>query len=569
MRLHSVRAVNDTGADSHVHGVAGSGPRPDGAGVAARLALVVLVLLLAIPVSARPDRVLAASPAPAASYRLEATVDLDKDAVTVTERVAFRNVVGIQLDTLAFHVIANTFGAFTLTSVVVDGQPAQVSLDGSLLELTLARPLTPGGATEVEIRYALAVPREPGRLTSSARGMVLGYWFPILAVHRGEWDRRRFTDVGDALFSEVADYDVTITTLTTAQVVATGQRVEQEGRRSHFTAASVRDFAVAISPDYVVKRSTIDGVVVDIAAFSEDRAAFYQTRAAEILRWASGKLGPYPYPSLTIAEADIPGAFFGLEYPSLIMISRAIPGPSGTVGSTLDSICVHEILHQWFYSSVGNDQIDDPWLDEAFAQYLTYAYYLEARPDLAPTIYTGSIAGGGSGPVDASIYDFPSDSQYFGTVYRRGARFLERLREQMGDSAFWSLLREHVDTFRDHIASPRDFLDRAQRLSPSPLGPLIAEYVSYGAFRTAAPRTWTVDGPAGTWTGSAALFVAADFPVTRVQVWLDQRKLADGPANNLTLDLADIEAGSYVLLVRVWDHDAVMFERARRVEIAR
>jgi hypothetical protein len=65
------------------------------------------------------------------------------------------------------------------------------------------------------------------------------------------------------------------------------------------------------------------------------------------------------------------------------------------------------------------------------------------------------------------------------------------------------------------------------------------------------------------------VFVAADFPVTRVQVSLDQRTMADGPANNLTLDFADVEPGSYVLLVRVWDHDEVLFERGQRVEIAR
>ena len=36
-------------------------------------------------------------------------------------------------------------------------------------------------------------------------------------------------------------------------------------------------------------------------------------------------------------------------------------------------LLLHEIVHQWFYSLVGNDQIDDPWLDEAFATYLIYA----------------------------------------------------------------------------------------------------------------------------------------------------------------------------------------------------
>jgi hypothetical protein len=218
---------------------------------------------------------------------------------------------------------------------------------------------------------------------------------------------------------------------------------------------------------------------------------------------------------------------------------------------------------------VGNDQIADPWRDEAFVTYLAYRYYREVRPDLAPAVYERTIAGTTVGAVDGSVYDFPSDPPYFGVVYRRGARFLEALHARMGDGPFWSLLREHVETYRDRIASPRSFLDRALATSPAPVGPLIADYFSYGALRTPTPRNWTVEAPSGTWSGTANVFVAADFPVTRVQVSLDQRMMADGPSNNLTLDLADVEPGSYVLLVRVWDHDEVLFERGRRVEISR
>ena len=57
--------------------------------------------------------------------------------------------------------------------------------------------------------------------------------------------------------------------------------------------------------------------------------------------------------------------------------------------------------------------------------------------------------------------------------------------------------------------------------------------------------------------------------MARVQVWLDQRVMVDGPANDLTLDLGDVEAGENVLLVRVWDQDGVLFERSRRVEVVR
>ena len=201
--------------------------------------------------------------------------------------------------------------------------------------------------------------------------------------------------------------------------------------------------------------------------------------------------------------------------------------------------------------------------------YLTYRYYREVRPDLAPAVYERTIAGVGGGAVDASVYDYPTDPTYFSTVYRRGARFLEALDARLGDAAFWALLREHIATYRDRVASPRAFLDRALTASGGQVRPLIAEHFSYGAFRTATSRIWSVEASSGPWTSAATVFVAAEFPVSRVQVLLDSRMLADGPSNNLTLDLATVEPGSYVLLVRVWDHDAVLFERGQRVEIAR
>ena len=38
---------------------------------------------------------------------------------------------------------------------------------------------------------------------------------------------------------------------------------------------------------------------------------------------------------------------------------------------------VHEVVHQWFYNLVGNDQVNEPWLDESLAQYATWQYYID------------------------------------------------------------------------------------------------------------------------------------------------------------------------------------------------
>ena len=293
---------------------------------AARYVLVVLLIfgMLCAP-DGRSATAQAALPAPAASYRLDAAIDLDRSSLAVSQTVQVRNVDGLPLTTLVFRVVPNALGTFDLTTLAVDGQPAERRLDGSVLEVALPSPLMPGASTVVDLRYTLGVPREPGRMTATARSMALGYWFPILAVHRGDWDRRQFVDVGDAFFSEVADYDLTVTTTTPAQVVATGQRVERDGLRTRFQATGVREVALAVSPDFVMRRVTVAGTQVEVAAASEERAAYYAARASEFLRWCNERLGPYPYPTFTVVDTDLPATFGGLEYPSIIFLSRTYP----------------------------------------------------------------------------------------------------------------------------------------------------------------------------------------------------------------------------------------------------
>jgi len=41
----------------------------------------------------------------------------------------------------------------------------------------------------------------------------------------------------------------------------------------------------------------------------------------------------------------------------------------------------HELMHMWFYGTIGNNHALEPWLDEAFATYAELLYYQEYHPD--------------------------------------------------------------------------------------------------------------------------------------------------------------------------------------------
>lgn len=500
-------------------------------------------------------------------YRIDADVDIDAGAVAASQVVQFRNGVGVPLESVVFRVVPASLGSFTLDAATVDGVAVEVRREGSVLDVPLAAPLQPGGSTEIGLRYSMRLPRQPNRLVVSGGTVTLGSWFPLLAVHRGEWDRRQFVDTGDANFSAVADYDVTIRTSIPAEVASTGLLVEQEGMRSRFRAANVRDFALAISPAYAVQERRLGDVAVRTYFSSASTSALMADRTLTFLRWLSERLGPYAYPTLSIASAGLPPSFGGVEYPAFLILSQRSEIPDPFFGSGLDALLLHEIVHQWFYSIVGNDQIDDPWLDEALATYVTYLYYAEAEPRLAPAVYQRTIAGGSNGPVDGSVTEFSSDPPYFDVVYRRGARFLDALHDRLGRAQFLELLRQYVATHRDRVATPRAFLDLAQSLAGSDLAPLIAQYFRYGAFGYGRAQTWTLEAPPSPWSGSAAVFVGAEFPVSRVELWLDQRRMAAGPENAVTLDLTGVEPGEYVMLARVFNHEEVVFERSRRIEV--
>ncbi|MCC6175127.1 MAG: M1 family metallopeptidase [Chloroflexi bacterium] len=530
-----------------------------------RVGLVSVLLALAVALGAAAVPSAAYGPTLPA-YTIMAALDLDRGSVDVRERLHYRNQTGVVLDRVVFEVVPNAIGAFTLGAVTVDGEPRDALLDGSVLEVPFAAPLALDGSVDVELTFTVTPPARPDRLSATGRVVTLGNWLPVLSLHREDWDRRQYVDVGDAFTREVADFDLTLTTNRPTQVVATGQLVEQEGTRWRFVARSVRDVAVLASSEFVVRTATVGTTTLQAAGLDAARSEMYLTRGTQFLRWLGERLTPYPYPTLVIVDGDLPASFGGMEYPGLVILANRIP--AGPPGGNLDSLVLHELTHQWFYSLVGNDQIGSPWLDEAMATYIAYRYYAEAEPNEAPAVYRQTIAGGGDGWVDSSVYDFVSDGPYFTTVYHGGARFLDGLYDRLGNDTFWALIREHVATHRDRLATPRAFLDRAQAATTENLNPLISQYFRYGAFQYPTPQNWTLTMPTDGWSDRTSLFVGADFPVTRVQVWLDQRLLADGPANSLTLDTSDVEAGEYVLLVRVWNHEDVVFERDRRVTVS-
>ena len=100
-------------------------------------------------------------------------------------------------------------------------------------------------------------------------------------------------------------------------------------------------------------------------------------------------------------------------------------------------IGVHETAHQWWYARVANDQALEPWLDEAMATYSELLYYQAIYPDLVKWWWSYRVDYfQPAGWVNQRIYDYGGSYPYRDGVYLRGARFLDLVRQKIGDPAF-------------------------------------------------------------------------------------------------------------------------------------
>jgi aminopeptidase N len=171
-----------------------------------------------------------------------------------------------------------------------------------------------------------------------------------------------------------------------------------------------------------------------------------------------------------VVETEFPS---GMEYPGLVYINERYYD-NDYDGDNLLSTTVHETAHQWWYGVVGNDQIEEAWLDEGFATYsegvftekeygrgnadMYYAYLDEsAKEDIQGKVYDGVILK----PLDR----YANWDDYGPAVYTGGAALLNEIRRQVGDENFYKIMQTYYKEYSFKIATTEDFLKVCEQVS--------------------------------------------------------------------------------------------------------
>ena len=423
----------------------------------------------------------AATPAPTntpvpvlerAQYKLNATIDYDAHTVSVDETILYPNLTGNQLNTLVIAIVPNLWqGSFSLTGISVDGAPTTTySIDGQRLDVALSSFLPAGSVIDINLQYTLALPFAEQEDPGVSRPRIYGYtsrqlnltnWYPFVVPNiDGEWVLHEPWFYGEHLVYDAADYevDVKFTDPATAPIVAASGLPEQGADSTRYTITSARSFALSASRLFQVSSTQVGDVNVSsyyFPLFVAGGQAALQT-AVESVQVFGERFGPYPHKSLAIVMGDFND---GMEYSAFFYLSKDFYNLyDGTPANYLTFVTAHETAHQWWFEQVASDQALQPWVDEALATYSERIYYENLHPDLVSWWWTYRIDFyDPQGFVDIPIYEGQGFRPYTNAAYFQGAHFLEKLRERIGDEAFFAFLQDYLAQGRGKIVTANDF----------------------------------------------------------------------------------------------------------------
>jgi aminopeptidase N len=126
--------------------------------------------------------------------------------------------------------------------------------------------------------------------------------------------------------------------------------------------------------------------------------------------------------------------------------------------------------------------VDEPWLDEALAQYATLIYYEDYYGEAGRNGFRRSLErrwdriDRADIPIGLPVRDYDGE-EYSGIVYGRGPLFVELLAQEMGQETFDAFIHDYYQTYKWRIATGDDFKQLAERHCACDLTALFQSWV--------------------------------------------------------------------------------------------
>lgn len=352
----------------------------------------------------------------------------------------------------AFHTDGAGAG---VRNVTVNGAKRGVTTttDGSVIRIQLPKPLATGERVVVEHDFWAHLPERHDRMGVDPKtGMAqYNYTIPSPVVRDADgWNVDPYSE-GESFYALSTDVRARIhspegTTVMTSGHETSPMTTTSDGMQHQTVSApNVRDLAVVTGPSTMRELSKrVAGTNVRVfvpKGVSQETAEQIRNDAVDSVRFFSEKYGAYGARELKIVAT--PNLHFGMEHPNLATVDSRHPE------KVLREQTTHEVGHQWFYSIVGNNQFDEPYLDEMLTSYITSRRL-------------------GTTPVP---WEFPPGTRIssptlllergdgFGNVYEGGDGVMHKLAAKLGVETVDAGIRRLVEQKRNGIATTKSFID--------------------------------------------------------------------------------------------------------------
>lgn len=443
------------------------------------------------------------------TYKISLDVNPETRGVSGVEKISYKNTTGKDLKRIYFHLYLNAFsstcenkpyfnefeekifkygkdtGLIDIKSVHINNEKVIFSEDETILKIELPQILKENEETEITLQFDSYIPKIAHRTGANDKAIWLGNYIPILCEYdKSGWRTDPYYPAGDPFYSDISNYEVKVTAPKEYEVIGTGDEVITEDGINNITTLSaemVREFALAISRDYKVKTiKTQNDVNINFYYYSNDVYNINDILkvAEKSINYYSDKLGNYSYKELDIVETDL---FFngGMEYPAFIMVDSSYIKKSSSINSI-----VHEIGHQWFYNIIGNDQINEAWLDEGLNSYvqqkvLNQSEDIDKKLIEEYNLLKDNLKDVEQKSLNLTLGQYKDWNSYYNTQYIRGKIMIYSLNKKMGNELFDTFLKVYYKKYSFKTVTTEDFINTAEEVYGSDLSYFFEKWINY------------------------------------------------------------------------------------------
>ncbi len=365
-----------------------------------------------------------------------------------------------------------------------DGKDLVYKVNGTILEVTLAKPILPKGKAVFDMKFESQVPiqiRRSGRNNREGISYSMTQWYPKIAEYDFQgWHAYQY--VAREFHSPWGDFDVKITIDPKFTIGGTGvlQNPGQIGHGYsdsakpnlsgnltwHFVAKNVIDFAWAADPDYTHDRAKVpNGPELHFFYQKNEKTAVtwkkMQEYAVKVFQYLNDNFGKYPFDTYSIIQ----GGDGGMEYPmcTLILGEGSLAGVSGTMA--------HEVAHSWYQMTLASNEALHAWMDEGFTDFASSeamsAILNETNPPHQGSYssYFSLVNSGLQEPANQHSDHFNTNRAYSTMAYSMGAVFLEQLKYLIGEDNFYRGMKRYYNTWKMKHPEPNDFIRIMEKIS--------------------------------------------------------------------------------------------------------